>query len=188
MNTQFCPSCNKEKDQSDFQPSWQGKSGYKCRECDREYRKERYHINKKNAELLRLVNATQSCSVCEELLPIEAFQKSRQNQPGQPCTKCISKYRKASYDPIKAKTRWLKSLYNLSTEDYDRMFDTQQGLCVICGNPVSVVDHDHKTGFVRSLLCNSCNTGLGSFRDNPELLRSAAVYLESFESKESVIR
>jgi len=51
--------------------------------------------------------------------------------------------------------------------------------CIICGVETSVViDHDHKTGDVRGGLCQNCNLGLGHFKDSPELLRLAALYLE----------
>lgn len=63
--------------------------------------------------------------------------------------------------------------YNISLEDYERMSLEQNHKCAICGNPemnnknkVLCVDHDHTTGKIRSLLCGSCNTGLGSFKDN----------------------
>ena len=50
--------------------------------------------------------------------------------------------------------------------------------CVICGaNEKLVVDHDHKTGKIRGLLCNHCNRGLGHFRDDPMLLEFATQYL-----------
>ena len=50
--------------------------------------------------------------------------------------------------------------------------------CVICGAEEKlVVDHDHKTGKIRGLLCNHCNRGLGHFRDDPTLLEFAAQYL-----------
>lgn len=50
--------------------------------------------------------------------------------------------------------------------------------CVICGTKESlVVDHCHKTNVVRGMLCSHCNRGLGHFRDDPELLEFARIYL-----------
>jgi len=55
--------------------------------------------------------------------------------------------------------------------------------CVICGSKGSlVVDHNHRTGIIRGMLCNHCNRGLGHFRDDPELLEFAAIYLRESES------
>lgn len=69
---------------------------------------------------------------------------------------------------------------------YDELFRAQGGRCKICGDPPSPVrngaprlhlDHDHRTGRVRGLLCGSCNNGLGNFRDDPERLRRAIAWL-----------
>jgi hypothetical protein len=85
------------------------------------------------------------------------------------------------------------------------MWDGQQGLCAICherlnkpqviGGPGMLgtdkqlaIDHDHKTGIVRALLCSSCNTGLGLFRDSPRLLAQAIVYLEEHGTIFNVVR
>lgn len=56
----------------------------------------------------------------------------------------------------------------------------KQKSCFLCGKTSELhVDHNHKTGIVRERLCGSCNRGLGIFKDDPNLLRRAAVYLES---------
>lgn len=77
--------------------------------------------------------------------------------------------------------------YGITPAQYDAMLDAQDGVCAICGRPPKGgrtssaslhVDHDHKTGIVRGLLCNACNLGVGKFMDSPALLRIAAVYLE----------
>ena len=56
--------------------------------------------------------------------------------------------------------------------------------CFLCSEALVLakdvhIDHDHKTGFLRGLLCRSCNLGLGDFEDQPWLLRRAADYLET---------
>lgn len=61
------------------------------------------------------------------------------------------------------------------------MLEEQDGKCYLCGGidfRNLAVDHNHKTGKVRRLLCSSCNTGLGKFKDDPDLLTKAAVYLK----------
>lgn len=67
-------------------------------------------------------------------------------------------------------------------EEVADRFDRQLGVCFICrsdgGKRGLVVDHDHATGRFRALLCSTCNTGLGLFRDSPHLLMVAAVYIE----------
>ncbi len=75
--------------------------------------------------------------------------------------------------------------YGVTQEAFDAMVVSQSGACAICGSvpdgagklAVLHVDHCHDTGRVRGLLCHWCNTGLGSFRDRPELLARAAGYL-----------
>jgi len=78
--------------------------------------------------------------------------------------------------------RWLKKNYNLTVNQYNNMCKAQENVCAICHNPPKkrrlVVDHCHKTGIIRGLLCWRCNYGLTWFRDNPDNFRSAASYLE----------
>lgn len=82
------------------------------------------------------------------------------------------------------KTRALKVLYGLSRKDFARMMLSSMGLCEICRRPEPThggrlcVDHDHKTGKARGLLCRACNTGLGMFRDSKNVLVLATGYLD----------
>lgn len=76
----------------------------------------------------------------------------------------------------------LRSEYGISLEDYNILKKNQKGRCAICNKKYSktlLVDHDHKTGRVRGLLCRKCNTGLGQFCDNPKLLWQACLYMEN---------
>jgi hypothetical protein len=80
-----------------------------------------------------------------------------------------------------ARRWWLKHAYGITPEQYDAMFKRQKGRCAICREAVAYrlsVDHCELTKVVRKLLCVPCNTGLGSFRHRPALLRRAAKYLE----------
>ena len=83
----------------------------------------------------------------------------------------------------KGKRAWQRRLqpYGMTVVALDAIFNSQEGACAICrrafigGN--YHIDHDHKTRKVRGLLCASCNTGIGLFRDSPEALANAARYL-----------
>ena len=79
---------------------------------------------------------------------------------------------------------WLRKEYGLSVETYNHMVDAQKNRCKICHTKftkVPCVDHCHKTGKVRGLLCRACNVGLGAFRDTEKLFLRAIKYLK--ESK-----
>lgn len=75
--------------------------------------------------------------------------------------------------------------YGLTLDAIASMLDSQKGVCAICatttpgGHGTWKIDHDHKTGKVRGLLCNNCNLALGHMKDDPHLFRNAAQYLES---------
>jgi ferredoxin len=75
----------------------------------------------------------------------------------------------------------IRKKYGLTHDDIDNMIKDQCGRCALCSDPCPnlVVDHCHVTNANRALLCGHCNTGLGMFRDRPDLLRLAADYIES---------
>lgn|SRR5882757_2381911 len=98
--------------------------------------------------------------------------------------------RRVETDPARSEVNLRQNLrrYGLAIQQYEAMIKAQENRCAICGNqpdPQGVksasrlhVDHDRKTGAVRSLLCVRCNPGIGYFLDDPAVLRAAADYIE----------
>ena len=76
----------------------------------------------------------------------------------------------------------LKRNYDLTVEQYEAMKREQDNKCAVCATtPIDklCVDHCHTTGKIRKLLCRNCNKALGILKDSPDLLRKAAIYLET---------
>ena len=90
--------------------------------------------------------------------------------------------RNQSSDEYKKKRQEYKYryLYGLTKEEVIEMRAEQNSTCPICMRPTKrfCVDHDHETGKVRGLLCYRCNTGLGLFYDNLDVVKRAVGYLE----------
>ena len=84
---------------------------------------------------------------------------------------------------LRAKKSRLKIQYGITLEDYNKMYNKQEGKCAICKIPNEelkkdlFVDHDHVTGKFRGLLCMHCNHGVGKFKDNIEIVRNLLNYL-----------
>ena len=81
--------------------------------------------------------------------------------------------------------------FGISSMDYAKMFEEQNGVCFICSKPQRkkvhkhlFVDHCHTTNKVRALLCNNCNTGIGMFEENIQTMKDAISYLELFNGGE----
>jgi len=77
----------------------------------------------------------------------------------------------------------LKRRFGLTLEQYDALWKDQGGVCAGCGGHNIAgrrlaIDHDHRTGKIRGLLCDRCNRCLGSVKDSPDVLRRLANYLE----------
>lgn len=78
-----------------------------------------------------------------------------------------AKYRKTKKGKHTFMKSALKCRYNITLDQYDEIFEQQNGVCAICGEPEIKkrlsVDHDHKTGKIRGLLCQRCNFNLGIY-------------------------
>lgn len=94
-------------------------------------------------------------------------------------------------NPDKVKNSKIKRVYGITIEKYNEMLVEQNGLCKICKKPEITklknkinglaIDHCHKTGKIRSLLCLKCNSALGKFNDSIDLLQEAINYLKEFK-------
>lgn len=93
-------------------------------------------------------------------------------------------YREKHLDRYKDRERLqrLRKAYGLSGHDDLKLVQLHDNQCAICKTPFTIVkrnvDHCHRTGRVRGLLCQSCNVGLGRFNDDAKLLRAALKYLK----------
>lgn len=123
------------------------------------------------------------CNSCKNSKPVKEFHKQKECKDGLrgSCRSCRST---RFFGPNRQS--YLKRKYGINNEDYERLFKEQEGKCTICHSGPRhyrgefdrlCVDHCHKTGIVRGLLCQSCNLGLGAFKDNIMKLEKAIKYL-----------
>lgn len=95
-------------------------------------------------------------------------------------------------DPEYHRKRIRRARYGISQSEFEEKLSQQKNSCYICNQKFSLgkdktktpyVDHDHKTGKVRALLCHHCNLFIGHSRDNIEILANAITYLENSNDK-----
>lgn len=166
-----CRGCSTEKPLDDFYVTSAGKVRHPCKACLSQRHRDRY-TPKHGTD-----DAARNCRACGTTY--------------QPKTRRVSYYCSreclhASRAP-KLRDQWLREKYGIGEAEYDALLREQGGGCAICGaEPGGVgkygvlhVDHDHKTGRVRGILCQPCNHGLGHFFDDPSRLAGAIEYLRT---------
>lgn len=138
-----------------------------------------------NKRLKEIQTGIKRCSTCKKEKQLNCFHGSHEKSNiSSRCQDCVS----ASF---------LQYRYKMSVEEFNRFREEQDNSCAICRVELEIkkgstfrskqvaVDHCHKTGNVRGLLCSTCNQGLGHFRDNVTLLESAIAYLSTSEQQEN---
>jgi hypothetical protein len=175
METVFCKSCGCTKSRDEFHKAKREKNGlqFRCKTCDKKWHADRYIRDKeKISEQTKKWKRDNS----EKVFEISTLWKK--NNPDR-----IKSYQRITN---------LRKNFGLEVYEYEKMFKEQNGVCFLCGESevkrnhltkellALAVDHCHEKGTIRRLLCAQCNHGLGFFKDNSELLRKAANYIESF--------
>lgn len=135
-----------------------------------------------------------TCSSCQIEKSVEEFYWSSRDGYVARCKQCSQASAKVHYEANREVRKSasrdyraknpdvaLQRRYGIRPGTFDEMASTTDGACFICGvvpETTLCVDHCHETGRVRGLLCHPCNTALGKFGDDPEILRKAIAYLD----------
>lgn len=128
------------------------------------------------------------CNACGTEKPHDDYYKKKHpsgNYGLSPrCKECTKKQRRDIWASPEGRERltWnnVRSRYGIEKEQFDALLEAQNNACGICGgslNDKCCIDHNHSTGTVRGLLCDSCNRGIGLLKDSVSVLSSAVDYL-----------
>lgn len=154
-----------------------------CRSCEGGTK---YLLSDKQEQIQSLYEqGFKICGSCKTTKLIGEFNNYTRGKHGlsSSCKEC-------SNNRLKKISKWyaIKIKYNISKEQYNSMLIEQKYKCSICDVDLTRLnkrnihlDHCHKTGKVRSILCRYCNLGLGKFHDNPLLLSKAITYLNKHQ-------
>lgn len=143
-------------------------------EANREYMQTYYQNNRERWAERSIANAEQR------------RQRSRERYANDPEYRERCKQAARNRDKARKRDGRLRAEFGIDSATYDAMLAAQHGQCAICGDEFGdsqqrrlYVDHDHRTGAVRGLLCSECNFGIGKFHDDPALLARAIAYLRA---------
>lgn len=127
------------------------------------------------------------CRKCQIEKPLSDYHNLTKSKDGKRniCKSCISLSQKQHFQKHhgKIKDKNLKRVYGISLQQFNEMLEKQDRKCGICENDLdgkllTHIDHCHTTGKIRAILCHYCNTGLGLFKESPDLLAKATKYLK----------
>jgi Recombination endonuclease VII len=178
-----CSRCRLSKPVEQFHVDERYRDGFssRCKQCNTEYARERKLAHYKKTEpdtyIIRTNPAPEGYKWCRKCMRVK------------PNDQFYSKYIKdylATYCKDCDQSRDTKYRYGVDTTIYNKMFEEQDGKCAICRSSDTKsksqlrfhIDHNHKTGKLRALLCACCNRGIGMFYENIDWLFAAIEYLK----------
>ena len=187
-STKQCSRCKDSKNRSEFSLAERSKDGLQpwCKSCDAAYksdsgytrRLQELHKEKHDDAFYRLAYSSsrlKRCPACRQTKSVREFHKNKRGSDG------FAAYCKPCY-AAKSRPSVRKRRYGIAMAEYDNLLLRQNGGCAICKRPPYtkkglVVDHCHRTGAIRGILCSRCNSALGLLDDDPVLVEQALEYL-----------
>ncbi|WP_171118656.1 MULTISPECIES: endonuclease VII domain-containing protein [Streptomyces] len=179
-----CSRCKQHKPRAAFARNKAMRDGLQayCREYAAAYHQERQLAKGRNVRpRVDVPPGHKYCRTCGEIKPHSEWTRNRSASDGLAtlCKACKA---------VKGRAGHLKRHYGLTEAERDELVASQKGLCVICLKAPPVhVDHCHKTGRVRGVLCFNCNSAIGKLGDDPDAVRRAAAYLEGIAWKPTLV-
>jgi hypothetical protein len=189
-DTKICSTCNSEKPLNEFYKRKTYKDGYNtnCKLCVKIYNKEYSKRDKYNG-------------LSEEDIDFIKNQKRKYSRDWakekwkiDPTNFKIANKTWRDNNPDKNRNRKLKSKYGITSDDYNKLFNEQEGKCKTCGrhqNEFKIklcVDHNHETGNIRGLLCTDCNIALGKIKENIKTLKNLIKLIEDDKNSNWVVK
>lgn len=192
-----CIRCGETKATEEFRKNKLARLGHHstCRACDRTKREQRLSEVDVLREKMSAVGVQKRCKICGEEKPIKRFSRCADSPDGSrhDCIDCSTARSRVWEKKITRKERLavyrrhrLKKKYGLTEVAFQAMIRAQKNRCAVCYAEMkeekdwrqAVVDHDHKTGKVRAILCHACNCGIGHFEESIRAMESAIAYLK----------
>lgn len=171
-----CIKCLLEMEYTFFYRNKRTKTGYTsvCKKCFSERQIKRYHSDPQY-----FIEKTKQWG--QKYPERKKLQRKLQHSKNKKTNNENSRIYKLK-NPDKVYFRKILKRYKITKEQYLSLFEKQRGLCAICKGLDNytkrlAVDHCHKTGKIRGLLCGSCNRGIGLLKDSFEILLKAHDYL-----------
>lgn len=179
-----CPRCKQHRPRAAFARNKAMRDGLRCycRECASAYHQARRLATGMNVRpRVKVPDGHTFCRSCGEIKPHREWHRRASASDG------LSTSREARR-AAKGRADHLKRQYGLTEAERDATVASRRGLCVICLKPPAAhVDHCHKTGRVRGVLCFNCNSAIGKLGDDPDAVRRAAAYLEGISWKPIIV-
>ncbi|MEU7998556.1 endonuclease domain-containing protein [Micromonospora sp. NPDC049060] len=181
-----CPQCDRLLPAAEFHRNRRRADGlaYYCKSCAAARStasRRRRGIGPQKRSATPVGEGLKWCPDCDQVKPVDEFPRTTKSSGRHSyCKPCHNARGRETVQRLYGGTReyHLRRRYGIGEKEFQELLAEQGGVCAICGTAdPQHLDHDHRTGWVRGILCFNCNGGLGQFRDDRSRLAGAITYL-----------